>query len=59
MHLPDYLDDNPYAAKEYEALKLSLWKKHEHNRAACTDAKQEFVREHTIKAKEAYDKCYA
>ena len=42
---------NPAAAKEYEALKLSLWKKYEHNRDAYTDAKSEFVKECTEKAK--------
>ena len=47
----DYLKGNPAAAKEYEALKLSLWKKYEHNRDAYTDAKSEFVKECTEKAK--------
>lgn len=30
-------------AKEYEALKLDLWKKFEHNRDAYTEAKTEFI----------------
>lgn len=59
LYFRDYLNDNIDIAKEYEALKLSLWKKHEHNRDAYTDAKSEFVRKYTMKAKEEYDNCYA
>ncbi len=59
LYFRDYLNDNPDVAKEYEVLKLSLWKKYEHNRDAYTDAKNEFVKEYTIKAKEEYDNCYA
>lgn len=51
LYFRDYLKGNPAAAKEYEALKLSLWKKYEHNRDAYTDAKSEFVKECTEKAK--------
>lgn len=50
----DYLNDNPDAAEEYEALKLELWKKYEHNRDAYTEAKSEFVRKYTEKAKAIY-----
>ncbi len=50
----DYLNDNPMIAKEYEALKLSLWKSYEHDRDGYTDAKSEFVCEYTQKAKEKY-----
>lgn len=50
----DYLNDNPDAAEEYEALKLELWKKYEHNRDAYTEAKGEFVRKYTEKAKALY-----
>lgn len=49
LYFRDYLKGNPAAAKEYEALKLSLWKKYEHNRDAYTDAKSEFVKECTEK----------
>ena len=35
-----------------ETLKLSLWKEYEHNRDAYTNAKTEFVRKYTEKAKE-------
>jgi GrpB-like predicted nucleotidyltransferase (UPF0157 family) len=59
LYFRDYLNDNPDVAKEYETLKLSLWKKYEHNRDAYTDSKNEFVNEYTIKAKEEYNNCYA
>lgn len=59
LYFRDYLNDHPEVAKEYEALKLSLWKKYEHDRDAYTDAKNGFVKEHTIKAKKEYDSCYA
>jgi len=47
----DYMRDNPEAAKKYEELKLSLWKKYEHNRDGYTNAKTSFILEHTTKAK--------
>ncbi len=47
IYFRDYLNDNPDAAKEYEKLKLSLWKKYEHNRDAYTEAKTDFVQKYT------------
>lgn len=41
-------------AREYEALKLSLWKKYEHNRDAYTDAKTDFIRHWTQEARKTY-----
>lgn len=58
LYFRDYLNENPDIAKEYEDLKLSLWKKHEHNRDAYTDDKSEFVEKYMIKAKEEYGSCY-
>ena len=46
-----YLNANPHVAKEYEKLKLQLWKKFEFNRDAYTDAKTEFVQKYTSIAK--------
>lgn len=40
----DYLRAHPGVAKEYEALKLSLWKPYEHDRDGYTAAKTEFVK---------------
>lgn len=39
----DYLNAHPDVAKEYEKLKLSLWKKYEHDRDGYTDAKTGFI----------------
>ena len=40
--------------KEYEKLKLSLWKLYEHNRDGYTNAKHDFISEHTQIAKAKY-----
>lgn len=56
VYFRDYLNENPTAAKEYEKLKLSLWKSYEHDRDGYTDAKHGFVYEYTQKAKEKYEK---
>ena len=58
LYFRDYLIDHPDVAKEYEALKLNLWKKYEHNRDAYTNAKAEFVQKHTEKAKLTYGNRY-
>ena len=47
----DYLNTHPEIAKEYEKLKLELWKKFEHNRDGYTAAKTEFVTKYTALAK--------
>lgn len=39
----DFLRENSAVAKEYEALKLSLWKRFEHDRDGYTEAKSEFI----------------
>ena len=41
-------------AKEYESLKLVLWKKYEHNRDAYTAAKTDFIRKWTAEARKLY-----
>ena len=58
LYFRDYLNEYPEIAKEYEALKLSLWKKYEHNRDAYTDAKSDFVHRFTGKAREKYGNRY-
>ncbi|MDE6293605.1 MAG: GrpB family protein [Clostridiales bacterium] len=47
----DYLNAHPSVAKEYERLKLELWKTYKHDRDAYTDAKAEFVNKYTKLAK--------
>lgn len=39
----DLLNSDEKIAKQYEKLKLSLWKKYEHDRDGYTNAKKEFV----------------
>ena len=51
LYFRDYLIEYPEIAKEYEELKLRLWKKYEHNRDAYTNAKTEFVKKYTEKSK--------
>ena len=49
----DYLIAHPDVAKEYEKLKLRLWKEYEHNRDAYTNAKTDFVKAYTEIAKKS------
>ena len=58
LYFRDYLIEHLNVAKEYEILKLNLWKKYEHNRDAYTNAKTEFVKEYTEKAKVFYGNRY-
>ena len=58
LYFRDYLIEYPEAAKEYEELKLRLWKKYEHNRDVYTNAKTELVKEYTEKARILYGKRY-
>lgn len=52
IHFKDYLNSNYEVAKEYEKMKLQLWKKYEHNRDAYTEAKTEFIKKYTELAKQ-------
>ena len=58
LYFRDYLNEHPQIAKEYETLKLGLWKKYEHNRDAYTDAKSDFVRKWTSEARKIYGDRY-
>ena len=58
LYFRDYLNEHPQIAKEYEALKLELWKKFEHNRDAYTEAKTDFIRKWTAEARRIYDDRY-
>ena len=51
IYFRDYLICHPEIAKEYETLKLSLWKTFEHDRNGYTEAKSDFVRHYTAEAK--------
>ena len=54
LYFRDYLIEHSDAAREYEALKLQLWKEFEHDRDGYTAAKTEFVAKYTKLAKERY-----
>ena len=58
LYFRDYLNDHPDIAKEYETLKLELWKRYEHNRDAYTDAKTDFIRAQTAEARMLYGDRY-
>ncbi len=58
LYFRDYLNEHPEIAKEYEALKLKLWKKYEHNRDAYTEAKTDFIRKRTAEARRIYGDRY-
>ena len=54
LYFRDHLNEHPAVAKEYEALKLKLWRRYEHDRDAYTDAKTAFVRRCTMAAREEF-----
>ena len=47
IYFRDYLNAHTDIAKEYEKLKLRLWKEYEHDRDGYTAAKTEFVKRYT------------
>lgn len=54
LYFRDYLREHPKAAKEYEQLKLSLWKRFEHDRDGYTAAKGALVARYTAEARKLY-----
>ena len=59
LYFRDYLKEHQEIVKEYEELKLELWKIYEHNRDAYTDKKTAFVKKYTGAAKSAYKGRYS
>lgn len=53
IYFRDYLNAHADVAKEYEELKLRLWKQYEHDRDAYTQAKTEFIKKYTLLAKKS------
>ena len=51
LYFRDYLNEHPDVAREYEVLKLRLWKQYEHDRDAYTDAKKDFISKWTAEAR--------
>ena len=58
LYFRDYLNEHPDAAKEYETLKLRLWKQYEHDRDAYTDAKTDFISKWTAESRKEYGDRY-
>ena len=58
MYFRDYLNEHTDIAEKYEQLKLSLWKRYEHDRDGYTEAKGTFVRKYTDEAKKEYGSRY-
>lgn len=54
LYFRDYLSEHPDIAKKYGKLKVGLWKKFEHNRDGYTEAKSEFIKKYTAKARIKY-----
>lgn len=54
LYFRDYLIDHPEIAKQYESLKMKLWKQFENNRDAYTNYKGEFISKYTALAKSFY-----
>lgn len=54
LYFRDYLNEHTQIAKEYETMKLKLWKLFEHDRDAYTNAKTAFVMKWTSEAKRVY-----
>ena len=54
LYFRDYLNEYQDIAKEYEKLKLKLWKKYEYNRDAYTNAKTSFISKWTQEARKKY-----
>lgn len=52
VYFAKYLNARPEVAKEYESLKLRLWKEYEHDRDGYTRAKTAFVQKYTALAKQ-------
>ncbi len=58
LYFRDYLTAFPEVAKEYEQLKMGLWRKYEYDREAYTEAKGEFIRKWTNEALKEYKNRY-
>lgn len=58
LYFRDYLLDHPTIAKDYEEMKLGLWKQYEHDRDSYTNSKTDFIQKYTKLAKEEYQGRY-
>ncbi len=58
LYFRDYLNEHEQIAKEYETMKLQLWKQFEYDRDAYTSSKTKFVKKWTSEARKVYDGKY-
>ena len=58
LYFRDYLQEHLLVARQYEVLKLSLWKPYQHDRDAYTAHKTDFIRKYTQIAKKRYQGRY-
>lgn len=58
LYFRDYLNEHKEISKEYETLKLSLWKEFEYDRDGYTEAKTDFIKKYTNLARNSYGKRY-
>lgn len=58
LYFRDYLKQHSDIARQYEALKLGLKNQFEHNRDVYTNAKSDFVKMYTRKAREEFGERY-
>ncbi len=58
LYFRDYLQTNAAIAKEYERLKLGLWKQYEHDRNMYTFQKGDFIKQYTQKGKQLFTDRY-
>ncbi|MCM1569448.1 MAG: GrpB family protein [Roseburia sp.] len=58
LYFRDYLNEHLQIAKEYEQLKLVLWKQYEYDRDGYTRAKSDFIKKWTLEAKRTYGNRY-
>lgn len=54
LYFRDYLQINAAIAKEYERLKLGLWKQYEHDRNMYTFQKGDFIKQYTQEGKQLF-----
>ena len=58
LYFRDYLNEHSDVASEYQKMKLKLWREYEYNRDGYTNAKTEFVKKYTEKARMLYGNRY-
>lgn len=54
LYFRDYLQTNAVIAKEYEQLKLDLWKQYEYDRNMYTFQKGDFIKQYTQEGKQLF-----